>query len=67
MIKEICKDKEGRNLSTRHLRGKIKVSSTTAWRMLKKNGFQSVKETVKPGLIEAMKEARLTFCKAYEH
>jgi hypothetical protein len=35
--------------------------------MLKKNGFQSVKETVKPGFIEAMKEARLVFCKAYKH
>jgi hypothetical protein len=28
MIKEICKDKEGRNLSTRRLGGKIKVSTT---------------------------------------
>jgi len=35
--------------------------------MLKKNGFQAVKETVKPGLIEAIKKARLAFCKAYKH
>jgi hypothetical protein len=35
--------------------------------MLKKNGFQLVKETIKLGLIEAMKEAWLAFYKAHEH
>jgi hypothetical protein len=67
MIAEICKDKEGRNLTTRRLRGKIGVSAMTAWQMLKKNRFRTLKELVKPGLTEAMKEARLAFCKAYKH
>jgi len=67
MIKEICKNKEGRNLSCRKLRGKLKVSAMTVWWMLKKNGFRSVKESVKPGLTEEMKKARLEFCKAHEH
>jgi hypothetical protein len=67
MIAAICKDKEGRNLTTRRLRGKIGVSAITAWRMLKKNGFRTVKESVKPGLIEVMKETWLEFCKAHKH
>jgi hypothetical protein len=67
MIKEICKDKEGRNLNCRRLGGRIGVSSTTAFRMLKKNGFRSVKESTKLGLTEEMKKAWLEFCKAHEH
>jgi hypothetical protein len=35
--------------------------------MLRKNGFQTLKESTKPGLIEAMKEAQLAFYKAHEH
>ena len=67
MIREVCKDKEGRNLNCCRLRGKLRVSATTAHRMLKKNGFRSVKESVKLGLTETIKKARLEFCKAYEH
>ena len=67
MIKEICNDKEGRNLNCRRLGGRLGVSSATAYRMLKKNGFRSVKESVKPGLTEEMKKARLQFCKDHEH
>jgi hypothetical protein len=67
MIAEICRTKEGRNLSIRRLEGKIGVSATTAWRMLRKNGFRTLKESTKPGLTEAIKEAWLAFCKAHEH
>ena len=35
--------------------------------MLKKHKFKSVKESVKPGLTETMKKARLEFCKAHEN
>jgi hypothetical protein len=57
MIVKICTDKEGRNLNCRSLRGRIRVSKSTAHRMLKKNRFQSVKELVKPGLTEEIKKA----------
>jgi hypothetical protein len=67
MIKQICANKEGRNLNCQRLRGRIGVSSATAFRMLKKNRFQSVKESTKPGLTEEMKKARLEFCKAHEY
>jgi hypothetical protein len=67
MIKEICNDKEGRNLNCWRLRGRLRVSSATAFRMLKKNRFRSVKESTKPGLTEEIKKAWLEFCKAYEH
>jgi hypothetical protein len=67
MIAEVCKDKEGRNLNCRRLGGRIQVSKNTAHCMLKKNRFQSVKESTKPGLTEDIKKARLEFCKAYKH
>jgi hypothetical protein len=57
MIKILYKDKEGRNLNCRRLRGKLGVSAKIAHQMLKKNGFQSVKESAKLGLIEEMKKA----------
>jgi hypothetical protein len=67
MIKEVCNDKEGRNLNCRKLRGRLGVLGATAYWMLKKNGFRNVKESTKPGLTEAMKKARLEFCKDHEH
>jgi transposase len=67
MIAEICTDKEGRHLNCRSLGGRIGVSKSTTHQMLKKNRFRSVKESVKPGLTEEMKKARLEFCKAHEH
>jgi hypothetical protein len=67
MIKEICKDKEGRNLSCRKLRGRIGASGATTCRMLKKNGFRNVKESTKLGLTEDIKKARLAFCKDHKH
>jgi hypothetical protein len=57
MIKEICKDKEGQNLNCQRLRGRLGISSTTVFCMLKKNGFRSVKESTKPGLTEEIKKA----------
>jgi hypothetical protein len=67
MIKEICKDKEERNLSCRKLRGRIRALSATTCRMLKKNKFRNVKESTKPRLTEDIKKDRLAFCKAHEH
>jgi hypothetical protein len=67
MIVEVCNNKEGRNLNCRRLRGKLGVSSTTAFCILKKNEFQSVKKLTKPGLTEDMKKAWLNFCKAYKY
>jgi hypothetical protein len=67
MIKEICKDKEGRNLNCWSLGGRLRVSASIAHQMLKENGFRSVKESTKPGLTEEMKKAQLEFYKAHEH
>jgi hypothetical protein len=67
MIVEVYANKEGCNLNCHHLGGRIRVSKNTAYRILKKNGFRSVKESIKPGLIEAMKKAQLEFCKAHKH
>lgn len=39
----------------------------SAWRILKKYGFNKTKPTRKPGLTDEMKAARLHFCKLYEH
>jgi hypothetical protein len=63
MIREICNDEEGRNINCYRLG----FLSATAYCMLKENGFQTVKESTKPGLTEEMKKARLEFCKAYEY
>ena len=67
MIREIYNDKEGCNLNCQRLGGRLRVSSATIYRMLKKNGFRSVKESTKLGLTEEMKKAQLEFCKAHEH
>jgi hypothetical protein len=67
MIKEICKNKEGQSLNCQRLRGKLGVSASTAYQMLKENRFQSVKESTKPGLTKEIKKAWLEFCKAHEH
>jgi DNA-binding MurR/RpiR family transcriptional regulator len=49
MIAEVCNNKEGRNLNCHRFGGRLGVSKATAHRMLKKNGFRSVKESAKPG------------------
>jgi hypothetical protein len=67
MTAKVFKEKEGRNINCHRLKGKLGVLKNTAHRILKENGFRRVKELVKPGPTEAMKKARLEFCKAHEH
>jgi hypothetical protein len=66
LIAEVCNSKEGHNINCRTLRRKLGMFAKTAYQMLKKNSFKSVKEFTKPGLTDVMKKACLKFCKAYE-
>jgi transposase len=43
------------------------ISGMTVWRVLKENGYSSYKRTVKPGLKDEDKVARLKWCLDHEH
>ena len=45
----------------------IQLSEVTVWRVLRSAGYRKTKPTRKPGLTEAMKTARLEWCRRYEH
>lgn len=45
----------------------VNISASSAYRILKKAGFNNVKPTYKPGLSDKAKQKRLAFCLKYEH
>lgn len=45
----------------------IPISGSTVWRILKVAGFRKTKPTIKPGLSQAMKDARLDWCLQHQH
>jgi hypothetical protein len=47
--------------------GRQRVSPSTVYRVLTENGYGSFKRTVKPGLTEEAKKARLAWCLEREH
>jgi hypothetical protein len=47
--------------------GAPSVSGMTVWRTLKENGYSSFKRTIKPGLKDEDKAARLKWCLEHEH
>jgi transposase len=47
--------------------GQQEVSASTVYRVLCENGYGVFKRTVKPGLTNEMKEARLTWCNEHKH
>jgi hypothetical protein len=42
------------------------ISASTIYQILKKNGYNSYKPTVKPGLTQTMKDTRLVWCIAHK-
>jgi Transposase len=75
IIKVVTQNSTTRQYSTNRiaaevclLLGKLKaVSPRTCYRVLKAEGYNTCKQTVKPGLIEQMKKERLAWCLAHEH
>lgn len=63
----VQKDRNGRERTCKDLAAEFGVSDMTIWRILKKNGLRKRKPSMKPGLTEAMKEARLQFCLQHRH
>jgi hypothetical protein len=59
VIANVCKSVEGRCSTTATIGHSLGIGATSVQRILRRNGFYKVKRTVKPGLTEAMKEARL--------
>lgn len=66
LIAEVTGSKAGCSKTCRELGQKLGVSAKSAHRILRREKFKSCKESTKPGLTEAIREARLAFCKAHE-
>jgi hypothetical protein len=67
VIANVCKSVEGRCSTTATIGHSLGIGATSVQRILRRNGFHKVKRTMKPGLTEAMKEARLQFALRFEH
>jgi len=67
VITNVTANVEGRASSCSTIGARVGISGSTAWRLLKSQGFRNVKRTMKPGLTTAMKEARLQFALRFEH
>lgn len=59
-------NRNGREMPAAALALKALISTTSAWRVLRSNGFSPCKRTMKPGLLPSMKEVRLQFCQRYK-
>ncbi|KAL1971768.1 hypothetical protein VTN31DRAFT_1856 [Thermomyces dupontii] len=67
ILDTVRKDCAGREKSCEYLASEADISRSSAHRVLKRNGFNSVKSTRKPGLSKDAKRARLEFCKRHQH
>jgi hypothetical protein len=74
IIKVITKNSTTRGWSCARIAAEVSgtpgwqpVSQTTVWRVLSEAGYGVYKRTVKPGLTEEMKAARLAWCLKYRH
>lgn len=72
MLSAVSKDHDGRFSSFTELAGEakragIKISATSIRCLLKANNYRKVKLIYKPGLTQAMKDARLAFCETYRY
>ena len=65
IVKAITKTKTSRSLTGLEIGLQVGLSERTIHRVLKRLGYRKVKPTVKPGLTEEMRKARLKF--AIEH
>jgi transposase len=62
LIKNIRKDRNSREKLTKVLTFEVSISPSSAWSILRAFGFRSVKPTIKPGLSDKNRKARLVFC-----
>ena len=67
VLDAVRKDRDGREKTSFMLAAEQGISSTTILRILKQNNFRPCKNTKKPALTEAMKEARYQFALRYQH
>jgi len=62
ILDKIRVDSDGRERSSASIALDTGVSAQSVWRTLKKHDLKKRKRTTKPGLTDAMREARLQFC-----
>lgn len=62
---KVTRDRYGREKSADVIAVEVGLSPRTVLRVLQKAGYRKTKPTRKPGLTEAMKKARLAFCRAH--
>ena len=67
LIEHISANRPSHELSTIELAHEFNMSHTTTWRILRNAGYGKRKPTMKPGLTESMKAARLDFAIKNEH
>ncbi|KAL3704224.1 hypothetical protein TMatcc_009915 [Talaromyces marneffei ATCC 18224] len=67
IIASITKDRAGREKSAEYLAYEAGISESSVLRLLKLNSFNKCKPTVKPGLTDKMKQARLAFALEHQH
>jgi len=62
---KVTTDRYGREKSAEVIAAEVGLSPQTVRNILKKAGYKKTKPTRKPGLTQAMKDARLAFCLAH--
>ena len=67
IIRSITNNRYGREKTLRQLAREFNLSREVIRKILRKRGYKKTKPTRKPGLTQAMREARLHFAKRYEH
>ena len=67
LIERVSSNRTGRELTTVELGAEFNMSHTSAWRTLRGAGYGKRKPTMKPGLTESMKAARLNFALKHKH
>lgn len=67
LIKQVTKDKNGREKPAARIAFETGISASTALRCLKQMKYHAVKRTIKPGLTPAMRTARYQWCLEHQH
>jgi hypothetical protein len=66
LIKNIRNNRNSYEKSTEVLAFKVSISPSSAWLILRAFSFRCVKPTMKPGLSNKNRKARLEFCRKYK-
>ena len=67
IIASITRDRAGREKSAEYLAYEAGISESSVLRLLKLRSFTKCKPTIKPGLTDEMKQARLVFALKHQH